>query len=65
MSAVFNVGYSLASPIADAGEAMGLSKFAATNCIWLLMLGAGSLPNIGFCTYLMRKHSSMKLFPGA
>lgn len=64
MSAVFNIGYSLALPIADAGEALGYARFLATNCIWLLMLGAGSLPNIVFCTVLLRKHGSAPLFAG-
>jgi L-rhamnose-H+ transport protein len=58
LSAIFNIGYSLALPIAAAGEQQGLSAFAATNCIWLLMLAAGSIPNVAFCLYLMRKHES-------
>ncbi len=62
MSAVFNVGYSLALPIVDAGVSTGLSRFAATNVIWLLMLGAGSVPNICFCLYLLRKNRSIALF---
>jgi L-rhamnose-H+ transport protein len=64
MSAVFNVGYSLALPIADAGVATGLSRFEATNTIWLLMLGAGAIPNICFCVYLLRKNRTARLFPG-
>ncbi|MCL5269308.1 MAG: hypothetical protein M1457_01840, partial [bacterium] len=62
MSAVFNIGYALALPIRDAGERLGHSAFAATNCIWLLMLAAGSIPNIAFCARLLRKNTSVKLF---
>jgi L-rhamnose-H+ transport protein len=59
MSAIFNIGFTLARPIAAKGVSMGLSDFAATNCIWLLMLGAGSLPNIVYCTFLMsRNHTA-------
>ncbi|MBK9171179.1 MAG: hypothetical protein IPM24_27485 [Bryobacterales bacterium] len=65
MSAVFNIGYSLALPIADTGEAMGYSRFDATNCIWLLMLGAGSIPNIGYCGYLMRINRTGRLLAEA
>ena len=55
MSAVFNIGFTLALPIsANAG-------FAGTNCIWLLMLGAGALPNIGYCVYLMRRNGTGRL----
>lgn len=61
MSAVFNIGYTLALPIADAGVNLGYSRFAATNCIWLLMLGAGSIPNIVYCLYLMKRNGTGKL----
>jgi L-rhamnose-H+ transport protein len=61
MSAIFNIGYSLALPIADTGVRMGYSQFTATNTIWLLMLAAGSIPNILFCLYLMNKNRSRTL----
>ena len=62
MSAIFNMGYTLALPIAAAGTQLGYSSFASTNCIWLLMLGAGALPNIAYCIALARKHHSGELF---
>jgi len=64
MSAIFNIGFTLALPIAGEGKAMGLSPFAATNCIWLLMLGAGSIPNIVYCLLLMRKNGTARLLTG-
>jgi L-rhamnose-H+ transport protein len=67
MSAVFNVGYTLALPIAEAGVRLGTSQFVATHCIWLLMLGAGSIPNLVFCLYLMQINNSRPLLtrPGS
>jgi L-rhamnose-H+ transport protein len=62
MSAVFNIGFSLALPISESGERLGASGFEATNCIWLLMLTAGSIPNLAFCFYLLRKNRSAGLF---
>jgi L-rhamnose-H+ transport protein len=62
MSAVFNIGYSLALPIADAGVRLGFRRFLATNCIWLLMLGAGAIPNIIYCGSLLKKHRAFGLF---
>jgi L-rhamnose-H+ transport protein len=62
MSAVFNIGYSLALPIASAGQAIGLSQFRSTNLIWLLMLSAGSIPNFVFCGRLLVRNRSAKLF---
>ncbi len=56
MSAIFNIGYTLALPIADTGVHLGYGHFQSTNCIWLLMLGAGAIPNIGYCLYLMQRN---------
>jgi len=61
MSAVFNIGYALAEPIADAGVGLGYSRTVATNCIWLLMLGAGALPNLAYCGYLMSRNHTAPL----
>jgi L-rhamnose-H+ transport protein len=61
MSAIVNIGYALALPISDAGVTAGLSRFTATNLIWLLMLGAGSLPNITYCVLLMRRNRTAYL----
>jgi L-rhamnose-H+ transport protein len=61
MSAIFNIGYTLALPISDVGVRLGLSRFTATNCIWLLMLGAGSIPNIVFCVALIRRNHTASL----
>lgn len=67
MSGIFNIGYALALPISDVGVAHGLTRFAATNLIWLLMLGAGSIPNIIYCALLMgRNHTASLLHaPGS
>lgn len=62
MSAIFNIGYSLALPIAETGVRMGYSSFYSTNCIWVLMLGAGSIPNIVYCVQLARRNNSGVLF---
>ncbi len=62
LSAVFNIGFSLAQPIADCGRAAGLSPFASANLIWWVMLASGSLANLGFCFYLMGRNRSMRKF---
>jgi L-rhamnose-H+ transport protein len=61
MSAIFNIGFTLALPIAQTGIHSGLSQSAATDCIWLLMLGAGSIPNLAYCALLMRKNRTGRL----
>jgi L-rhamnose-H+ transport protein len=62
LSAVFNIGFTLAQPIADHARAEGLSQFASTNLIWWVMLGAGSIANLGFCIYLLWKNQSFTKF---
>jgi L-rhamnose-H+ transport protein len=67
LSAVFNIGFSLAQPIASFGQAAGLTEFCATNLIWILMLGGGAVSNLGYCGYLFWRNSSIGKFavPGS
>ena len=62
LSAVFNIGFALAKPISDYGQANGLSSFASTNLIWWIMLGSGAVANLGFCLYLTVKNRNFKRF---
>jgi L-rhamnose-H+ transport protein len=67
LSAVFNIGYSLAQPVMQTAVSMGYSTFAGTNVIWLLMLTCGSLPSLIFCGYLFKKNDTWKKYaaPGS
>jgi L-rhamnose-H+ transport protein len=62
LSAVFNIGFSLAQPIADYGRSAGLSQFCSANLIWWIMLLAGAVANLGFCSYLFARNRSLKKF---
>jgi len=62
LSAVFNIGFALAQPVAQFGRDSGLSEFSSTNLIWWLMLGAGSLANLAFCGFLLVKNRSFSKF---
>jgi len=62
LNAILNTGYALAQPIGEAGERLGYPRFYATNVIWLLMLGAASIPNIAFCVYLLARNRTAALF---
>lgn len=66
-SAIFNIGFTLAQPIAKSGRDAGLGQFSSVNLIWLLMLAAGLLPNLGFCVYLFSRNRSFSGFsrPGS
>jgi L-rhamnose-H+ transport protein len=62
LSAVFNIGFGLAHPIAEYGRTTGLSEFSSTNLIWWIMLAAGSIANLAFCLYLLTRNHSMAKF---
>ena len=62
LSAVFNIGFALAQPIANFGRAANLDQFASTNLIWFIMLAAGSVANLGFCLYLLIRNRSFTRF---
>lgn len=67
LSAVFNIAFALSKPISIFGQKNGLGEFASTNLIWTLMLGAGAISNLGFCTFLALKNRSFRKFvqPGS
>lgn len=62
LSAVLNIGYSAAQPVAVAATRAGYSSFAGSNLIWLLLLTSGAVPNLCFCGYLLKKNASWKKF---
>jgi L-rhamnose-H+ transport protein len=64
LSAIFNIGYTLALPLAAAGERLGDAAFPAANRIWLLMLGAGAVPNLVYCGMRIWRGRSAGLLAG-
>jgi L-rhamnose-H+ transport protein len=62
LSAVLNIGFSLAQPVVATAMRSGASAFAGSCMVWLLALGAGALPNLIFCFYLMARHASWRNF---
>ena len=62
LSAVLNIGYSLAQPVLRTAMLMGHSAFAGSNLIWVLMLTGGAIPNLCFCAYLFRRNGSWEKY---
>jgi L-rhamnose-H+ transport protein len=61
LSAMFNFGYAFGEPIARSAMALGTNHDDALNAVWLIMLPAGGLINLGYCAYLLRKNQSARL----
>lgn len=62
LSAVFNIAFAVSKPVSDFGQENGLSVFASTNLIWVLMLAAGAISNLAFCLFLAWKNHSFSKF---
>lgn len=62
LSAVFNIGFVMATPISAYAETRGLSSFASNNLIWVAMLGGGAVSNLGFCAFLLFRNRSEAKF---
>src|SRR6202043_3201578 len=62
LSAMFNFGYAFGTPITKAAIALGATPDDATNAIWLVMLPAGGVINLIYCTYLARRNGNTATF---
>lgn len=61
LSSMFNFGYAFGEPIARSAMAFGATHDDALNAVWLVMLPAGGLINLGYCAHLLRKNRSVGL----
>src|ERR1700693_5660975 len=61
LSAMFNFGYAFGEPVARSAAALGATHDDALNAVWLVMLPAGGLINLGYCAHLLRKNRSAGL----
>jgi L-rhamnose-H+ transport protein len=61
LSPGLNFGYAFGSRITEAAQRYGASVNNATNAIWLLLIPAGGLLNVGYCIYLMNRNRSWKV----
>ncbi len=62
LSAMFNFGYAFGTPITKSAIALGATPDGATNAVWVVMLPAGGLINLIYCTFLARRNHNAGLF---
>lgn len=58
LSAALNFGYAFGSGITKAAVQLGATDDNAVNAMWLILIPAGGLLNIGYCLVLMRRNQS-------
>lgn len=58
-----NFGLAFGAPIARAAQLFGASALSASNAIWLPVMIAGSVPNLLYCFWLLRRNRTAGKFP--
>jgi len=58
LSPALNFGYAFSSDLMKAAESLGATKDGAINSLWLVLIPAGGLLNVGYCVYLLKKNNS-------
>ena len=58
----FNLGFAFAGDVLKASLGEGAGPLSATYAAWTIVLGAGFIPNLVYCVYLLVKNRSTGLF---
>lgn len=58
-----NFGLAFGAPLARASRLLGATALAASNAIWLPVMLAGSVPNLLYCLWLMKRNGTAGKFP--
>jgi len=58
LSAALNFGYAFCPAIMTAAAKLGATKDNALNAMWLVLIPAGGLLNVGYCFLLLQKNKS-------
>jgi L-rhamnose-H+ transport protein len=58
LSAALNFGYAFCPEIMSTAEKLGATKDNAVSAMWLVLVPAGGLLNVGYCILLLQKNKS-------
>jgi L-rhamnose-H+ transport protein len=58
----YNLGFAFAGDVIRASQRQGAGPLASTYAAWSLVLGAGFIPNLAYCVYLLVKNRTASLF---
>jgi L-rhamnose-H+ transport protein len=58
----FNLGFAFGNDIIRSSRAQGASPLASTYAVWAVVLGAGFVPNLVYCTYRLFRNRSLPFF---
>jgi len=58
----YNLGFAFGGEVVRASQTRGAGPLTSTYAIWALVLGAGFIPNLAYCLYLLAKNRTASLF---
>jgi L-rhamnose-H+ transport protein len=58
----YNLGFVFAGEVIRASRQHGAGPLSSTYAVWALVLGAGFIPNLVYCVYLLVKNRTANLF---
>jgi L-rhamnose-H+ transport protein len=58
LSASLNFGYAFGADIMKAAQSLGATRDNAVNAMWLVLIPAGGVLNVGYCLHLLQKNNS-------
>ena len=61
-ASMMNLGVAFGAPIAHQAAAAGARSWWTVNAVWLPLLVGGSIPNVIYCVYLMRKQKTAQQY---
>lgn len=57
-----NLGFAFSGKLLHRGLQLGANSVTSTYPVWVLVLGAGFVPNFIYCVHLLRRHDTGRLF---
>jgi L-rhamnose-H+ transport protein len=58
----FNLGFSFAGDVIKSSLHLGAGPLTSTYAVWSIVLGAGFIPNLAYCVYLVIQNRSLRFF---
>jgi len=60
----YNLGFAFGRDVITRSQLHGAGPLASTYALWALVLGAGFIPNLVYCVYLLARNRTAHLFAG-
>lgn len=65
VGSAWNLGFAFSGALLEQSRKMGAGVLASPYAVWALILGAGLIPNLAYCVWLLSRNGSWTLFTAA